>query len=289
VSKIYAKLGNVEVGDDFPARVIGVINLSPESFYPGSVVRTSASVIRRAEEFVAEGASIVDVGAMGTGPTSKPVSVRVELSRLIPVIRALRKLDVPISVDTQRSSVAEEAIVSGAEIVNDISGMRGDPRMVEVVRKYGCSAILMATEKEPGDVFEIPRIKNALRESLKLCVQNKISLKKLVVDPAVGAWPGRLRKLKVRKVKKVVECDLRILANLKEFRTLGRPICVGISRKSFIGKILKLPDPSRRLVGSLAATAVAVFNGAHVVRTHDPAETVQVIKIAEAIRDSVKR
>lgn len=283
--KLYAKLGKVEVGDGYPTRIIGAMNLSPESFYAGSVVRSAAAALRKAEEMVAAGACIIDVGAMGTGPTSEPVSIRVELSRILPVIRALsRELDVPISIDTQRSRVAEEAVTSGAEIINDVSGLKGDPRMAEVTRKYGCSLIAMATEREPGDVFKISSIKHALRESLRICVRNKISLKKVVLDPAIGAWPARLKRLKKDKSKRVVDCDLRILANLEKFRTLRQPICVGISRKSFIGKILKISNPSERLIGSLAATAIAVFNGVHVIRTHDPAETAQTVKIAEAIR-----
>jgi dihydropteroate synthase len=269
---------------------MGVINLSPESFYHGSVARTPSKAVRMIERLVDQGATIIDLGAMGTGPTSVPVAESVELKRLLPVIRRAAKMGVTISVDTQRARVAEEAIAAGAEIVNDISGLKRDPSMAGVISRYGSSAVLMAAEREPGDVFTLGDIKRALQRSLEICKQNHIPLKKVVIDPGIGAWPARLRRLKhARKrgsFRAVVSYDLEIIARLGELAELGRPICVGISRKSFIGEVLGLPDPRDRLLGSLAATAIAVLNGAHVVRTHDPAETLQAVKIAEAIREA---
>jgi dihydropteroate synthase len=289
-----ASFGGIEVGDGLPAVVIGAINLSPESFFAGSVVRSTAGAIRIAREFVEEGAEAIDLGAMSTGPGSGSVPERVEISRLVPAVRALsNEFDVPISVDTQRATVAEEAIAAGAEIVNDISGLKRDPRMPEVIAKYGCSAILMATAREPGDVFKVFEIRRALLGSLSLCRRCGIPLKRVVLDPAIGAWPARLRRLGIRAKRRArgrpysraASIDLQILARLGEFRSLGRPICVGISRKSFVGSVLGLPDPADRLIGSLAATVVAILNGAHVVRTHDPGETLQAIRMAEAIED----
>jgi dihydropteroate synthase len=293
--EIRAKLGEVEVGDGLPVTIVGAINLSRDSFYSGSVVKSSADAIRRARRMVEEGASVIDVGAMGTGPRSKPVSAKREFGTLVPAVRALaRELSVPVSADTQRAEIAEAAIEGGASVINDISGLKADPRMAEVLAASGCSAVLMATRRLPGDVYEIEGIKRALEKSLRICRKHGIRLRRVVLDPAIGYWPGRLKRLGRKGLNRVrgksyeyaAFLDLRILARLREFRRLGRPLCVGISRKSFVGSVLGLPDPSQRLVGSLAASAVAVLNGAHLLRTHDPAETLQVARMAEAIRES---
>ena len=288
-----AKLGRVKVGGKAPVVVIGVINLSPDSFYRGSIVRRVA-IQKYARELVKRGADIIDVGAMGTGPMSKPISAEREMRELIPAIRVLsHQLDVPISADTQRASVAEAAIEAGATIINDISGLKRDVRMADVIADSGCSALLMATKHAPGDVYDIGEIRRVLRESLNICRSSGISLGRIVLDPAVGYWPARLARLGRRAKKRLqsgytlaTSLDLRILARLGELKSLGRPLCVGISRKSFLGDVLNLPKPEDRLVGSLAATAIAVLNGADVVRTHDPAETRQAVRVAEAIRRS---
>lgn len=278
-----------------PVAIIGAINLSRDSFYRGSIVRSPGDALRKAREMVEGGANIIDVGAMGTGPSSRPIPEERELGALVPTIKQLaREMDVPISADTQRAEVAEAAIEAGASMINDISGLKADPVMAEIAANSGCSLLLMATRHAPGDVYEIDDIKRALRRSLSICRERGIKLSRVVLDPAVGYWPGRL-KLLGRGARKQLAgkpyahaafYDLRILARLPEFRELGRPICVGVSRKSFLGSVLGLPDPSQRLVGSLSANAIAVFNGAHVLRTHDPAETLQAAKLAEAVRDS---
>jgi dihydropteroate synthase len=296
--KIRGKLGNVEVGDGLPVVIIGAINLSPDSFYRGSIAKSPTDAIKKARKMVEEGANIIDVGAMGTGPGSKPIPLKREFDTLIPTIKALaRELDVPISADTQRAEIAEAAVKAGASIINDISGLKTDPQMAKIIASFGCSALLMAAERVPGDTYEIKEIKRVLDESLRICQIHGIKLKRVTLDPAVGYWPGRLKRLGHKALKQLADkpytniafFDLRILAKLSEFRELERPICVGISRKSFIGSVLGLHDPSQRLVGSLAASAVAVFNGAHVLRTHDPAETLQAARMAEAIRDAKER
>jgi dihydropteroate synthase len=295
--RIRGKLGNVEVGDGLPVAIIGAINLSPDSFYRGSIVKSPTDAVKKARKMVEEGASVIDVGGVGTGPSSKPISVKQEFDALVPAVKALaRELDVPISADTQRAEVAEVAVEAGASVINDISGLKADPRMAEIIATSGCSTLLMAAERVPGDTYEIKEIKRALNESLRICQTHKIQLRRVVLDPAIGYWPGRLKRLGRRALKQpagkpyshAAFFDLRILAKLSEFRELGRPICVGISRKSFIGSVLDLHDPSQRLVGSLAASAIAVLNGAHVLRTHDPAETLQAARMAEAIRDAKK-
>lgn len=288
-------LGKVEVGGDRPVAIIYALNLSPDAFYKGSIIRSEREAVGRASKALDNGAHIIDVGAMSTGPKSKPISAQREMRELIPVIRALtREFDAPISADTQRAEVADAAISAGATIVNDISGLKSDPEMAGVIAGAGCSTVLMATERAPGDVYEIDEIRRALQGSLRICREHDIPFEKVVIDPAVGYWPGRLERLGERAYKPYGKriyptatfFDLRILAELGRLKGLNRPICVGISRKTFVGKVLDLPDPADRLVGSLAATAIAVLNGASVVRTHDVPETIQAIRVVEAIRDA---
>jgi len=285
-----ALLGMARVGGREPVVVMGVINLSSDSFFKGSVTDIG-DVVSRARAMVENGAKIIDLGAMATGPSSKPVSSDVERKLLIPAVKAiLKELDVTLSVDTQRSEIAAEAVSSGASVVNDISGLKGDQKMVEVLKNTGCSAILMAANRLPGDVCGMREIKGALKKSLDLCRQHGVSLRKIAVDPAVGHWPARLNRFRKKRVSlqgysPATFHDLHIIARLGEFSCLGRPICVGISRKSFIGEVLGKP-PEGRLIGSLAATAVAVLNGAAVIRTHDVKETVEAVRIAEAIRNA---
>jgi len=197
-----------------------------------------------------------------------------ERRRLLPIIEALvRELDSPISIDTQRAEIAEAALEAGAHIINDVSGLKADPEMAEVLADFGCSAIVMAARRKPGDVRTIEEIKHELGESLRICEHHDIDLKKIVIDPGIGFGKGG-------------EWDLYILANLRKLATLRRPMCVAVSRKGFIGKVLDLPDPADRLWGSIAATAIAVLNGADVVRTHDPEETLHAIRVAEAVRSA---
>ncbi|MDI6820089.1 MAG: dihydropteroate synthase [Candidatus Hodarchaeaceae archaeon] len=267
-----ADLAGVRVGDDGPVVIIGALNIGPESFYRGSVVRGEGEVIERAGRMLEEGASIIDIGAMSTAPGIKPISASLERRRLIPVIKALAKeLDAPISVDTQRAIVAEAALEAGAGMVNDVSGLKADPRMARVIADFKCSAVLMAARQRPGDARTVDEIRRALEDSLRICERHGIEAQKIAVDPGIGFGKG-------------AEWDLYILANLNRLKALGRPICVAVSRKFFIGHVLNLPDPADRLWGSLAATAIAVLNGADVVRTHDPKETSHAIRVAEAVR-----
>lgn len=290
---VSARLGDVMVGDGHPTVIIGVINLGDSSFYRGSIVRGRDDLVKRAREMVEEGAEIIDIGAVGTGPTSRPVPEHRELQELIPAIKAVAKeISAPISADTQRAAVAEAAAEAGASIINDVSGFKADARMAEVVASSGCSAILMAARRLPGDVYQIGEIQEALRSSLKICREHGVPLKKVVVDPAFGQWPARLarlgprarRRLRGRGYSLATFFDLNILANLERLK-ISRPICLSISRKSSIGDVLGLPDPEERLYGSLAAAAIAVLKGAHALRTHDPVETLHAARIAESIRD----
>ncbi len=273
--KIKGKIANIPVGDDSRVVVVGVVNVSPESFYKGSIVKSEKDLEKKAIKMVEEGVDIIDVGAMSTAPGVPQISPLEERERMVFAIRVLREIvDVPISADTFRAKVAEAALKEGAKIINDVSGLKADKKMAQTIFEYNASTIVMAAERKPGDVGSISKIRSALRKSLQIATDVGIPEESIVVDPGIGFG-------------KSVSEDLYILRNLSRLRFLCRPILVGVSRKSFIGKVLNLEDPSERLIGSLAATAIAVYNGAHLIRTHDVKETLQVVKIAEAIRRKV--
>ena len=279
--ELKADLAGVLVGDNYPVKIVGVINLSPESFFKPSVHTKVDEISQVAYRMQEDGADILDLGAASTAPPeykdSFLVSLEVEKKRIIPAIRAVRDVtDVPISIDTQRSEIAKIALENGAEIVNDVSGFKKDPNMAKVVTDFGVPVILMATEKNPGDACKIEEIRSALRSSIEIAIKHGINFNQIVVDPGIGFG-------------KPYECDLNILNDLKRLRTLFRPILVGISRKSFIGKVLNIPEPEKRLFGSLSATAIAVYNGVHIIRTHDVRETREVVRLAQAIRSSLEK
>jgi len=261
----------MRIGDPCPTRIMGVINLSEESFYKGSVARGD-KVVERASIMVEEGADMIDVGARSTAPGVRQISVHEEKERLLPVLKDVLGVGVPISVDTQYSEMAEEALDMDACIINDVSGLKTDPRMVDVISDFKAIAILMASKEKPGDCLTFPEIKASLVDSIALAEGKGIS--KIIIDPGIGRWVK----------EKTYEYNLAIISGLERLRVLGKPILVAISRKSFIGDVLGIPDPSDRLAGTLACTAIAVHKGAHIVRTHDVKETKDVIRMAEAIR-----
>jgi dihydropteroate synthase len=292
--ELRARLGSLQVGDGLPVAIAGVLNLGRESFYPGSVVKPG-QVYERALRMVEEGASLLDVGAMSTRPGAVVVSAEEERERVSQAFESLRGIGVPLSVDTQRASVAEVALRKGAEVVNDVSGFKSDPGMAKVVAENGASAILMASWVRPGETLLARRegseaistldgVVEALRSSLELALKAGVDEEKIVVDPGIGFSVGPQTSSGPQVTEgRWHERDVRVLAGLRRLRVLGRPICVGASRKSFIGRILGLPDPSDRLAGSLGASVMAVVNGAHVLRTHDVRETVHAVRVAEAI------
>ena len=204
----------------------------------------------------------------------------------IGVIREASKA--PISVDTQRAPVAEAALEAGASIVNDVSGLKHGERMAKVIAQHGASAILMAHETRQRAGGPMKRILAALKETLDLGAKAGVPEEKVVIDPGLGFFRREGRGFGFSPVKEFpwYEWDCTVIRELGQLQSLGRPSCISISRKSFIGKILGLQRPEERLVGSLAATAIAVFNGVHLVRTHDVSATVQAVRMAESIKKS---
>jgi dihydropteroate synthase len=276
--RVFARLGGVEIGDGFPVRLMGAINVSPESFYAGSVAASEAALARLAEQMAADGADLLDVGAMSTAPyLATEISEEEEARRLASAIAVVRKtVSFPISADTKRSGPARAALDAGAQVINDVSGLRWDPRLASLIATRAGGAILMASGAAPGAQDPVATVQGLLEESLRAARAAGVPEERIVVDPGIGffrqaaipwhAW------------------DCAILRQLQELRALGRPVLVGLSRKSFIGHLLDRSDPADRLPGSLAATAVAVLNGVHLIRTHDVGATRDAVRMAEALR-----
>lgn len=275
---LLADLAGVKVGDAYPVRIVGVINVSQESFYKGSVRTSSEEIVASALSMVREGADIIDIGAMSTAPYLKTeISTEEEKNRLVSAVKAVKQtVKLPVSADTIRSGPAEAAIKAGADILNDVSGLKSDEIMAKVAAEYDVPLIIVANEKRKGKGAPVERVIIALKQSLNLAQKAGISLEKVVIDPGIGFF--RHTELPWY----IWDCD--VIGNLKKLRVLERPIHIGVSRKSFIGKILNQDKPEQRLYGSLSATAIAVFNGAHMVRTHDVASTIEVVRLAEQIR-----
>lgn len=279
-----ARVGGLEVGEGLPVRIMGVINTSPESFYPGSVAASVEEAVRRAEEMVSKGADVIDVGGMSTAPYKKGwVPEEVEAERVVPVVKRLKKdLGVLVSVDTTRASVADKALRAGADAVNDVSGCRHDKSMSKVVADHGASLVLAVREDESKILHGDPvaDVRANLRECINRCVEAGVGEERIVIDPGIGFF----RNTGIPWY----EWDFRVLSGIRRLYALLRPVLVGVSRKSFIGRALGLSNPEDRLLGSIAAEAVAVVNGAHMIRTHNVGETKQSVVIAEKSRRAVR-
>lgn len=273
-----AHLAGIPVGDTLPVRLMAVLNVSPESFYPDSVHTNREQIAETAHALAGEGADIIDIGAMSTAPYLKTdISEAEETERLAAAVEATATaVSVPISADTKRSQPAQAALRAGARIINDVSGLKNDPAMAALIARSGAGAILMASEQRPQSGPPLERIRNALRDSLTRAEQAGIPEQRIVLDPGIGFFrePGIAWD----------EWDCLVLRELAELRSFGFPLLVGASRKAFIGKILGQPTVRERLIGSLTCAAVAVVNGAHIIRVHDVKATTQAVRMAERLR-----
>ncbi len=270
--------------------IMGVVNVTPDSFSGDGLGSNAASAIARGIQMVADGADILDIGGESTRPGSEPVSEEEELRRVLPVIEGLaQQVNVPISVDTYKSAVAREALARGAAIVNDISGLHHDPEMARVVAEAGAGIVIMHIQGTPRDMQKEPKyadvigeVSTYLEEGIVTaeaagltrgawvdCAQAKAYGTQIVVDPGIGFG-------------KTLEHNFEILRRLREFRNLGCAVLVGTSRKSMIGKILDLPA-DQRVEGTAATVALAVAAGADIVRVHDVKEMARVARVADAI------
>jgi len=259
------------------ALIVGVLNVTPDSFSDGGLYLRTEDAVRRAEEMAQEGADIIDIGGESSRPGAEPVPLEEELRRVIPVVREVaRRLSVPISVDTYKAEVARRALEEGASIVNDISALRFDPDMAEVVARGRAPVVLMHMKGTPRDMQRNPyyedvlgEVEGFLRERKEAAVGMGIPEENIILDPGIGFG-------------KRVQDNLQLLKNLDRLVALGSPVLVGTSRKSFIGAVLDLPVEGR-LEGTLATLVLAVAKGAKILRVHDVRPAVRVVRMAEAV------
>jgi len=280
------KLGTISVGGSNPVRIMGILNTSPESFYKKSISSSKQKIIDTVNRMQEEGADFIDIGGMSTAPyLSTMITEKMEINRIIKGIKIVQQhSNLPISVDTCRSSVAKEALELGVDIINDITGLKYDPLMRKIVEKYSPSLILCAYSKKTITGNQVQKTKNLLQESLNISKSANISQSQIVLDPSIGFFRNKGKKSAIfTKINSDwIQRDLTILQNLRAIK-LNKPILVSVSNKSFLGKILEKENPSDRLYGSLAAEVISVLNGAHIIRTHNVSETKDAVTIAQRL------
>lgn len=264
------------VGPGNPVRVMSVINLSPESFYKGSVADSIDKFQAMIETTSKEGADIIDIGGASTAPKNvygtSDISVEEEIKRVAQALDSIKSSEYPpLSIDTTSSKVAEVALDLGVSMVNDISGLHADSKMASLVADRGVPIVLMANCGTPCESIQTSL--NSLEDSIDIARKAGIQSGKIIIDPGIGFG-------------KPPEVDIAILQELDRFVKLDHPLLVGVSRKAFIGHILEQPDSDDRLIGSMVATTFAVMKEASVIRTHDVRETKMAVQMGEALRRS---
>jgi len=268
--------------------VMGVLNITPDSFSDGGKFFSLKRAIDGALAMERAGADLLDIGAESTRPGSAGISAAEELQRLLPVLEALRtRLKIPISVDTQKAGVAEIALGAGAELLNDISGLKNDPRIAEVAAQFGVPLVLMHMRGMPRTMQEQPFAKNVLKDvtaglrySIAVARRAGVRRSQIILDPGIGFG-------------KSFRQNYELLARLPELAKLGYPLLIGTSRKGFLGATLashgKPAPPEARIWGTAATVTASILGGAHIVRVHDVAEMTQVAKVTDAIRNASGR
>ena len=257
--------------------VMGILNVTPDSFSDGEKFSSVDAAVEHGIRMAGEGAGVIDVGGESTRPGAKKVEVKIEVRRVVPVIKRLsRKIKIPISIDTTKSLVARRALEAGAHIVNDVSGLRFDRKIAKVAADFGAPVIIMHMKGRPRTMQLNPRYEDLIREILEYFVEGikiaesaGVKREKIIIDPGIGFG-------------KTLDHNLEIIRRLKEFKCLGRPIAIGVSRKSMIGRVLGLPV-NERLEGTAAAVSASILNGADIVRVHDVAEIKRVARMTDAI------
>ena len=250
--------------------VMGIINLTPDSFSGDGLGDNVNATLRRALEFQEAGADFLDLGAESTRPGNHPITAQQELDRLLSALAALvPKVNIPISVDTYKSQVAQRALAAGASMVNDVWGLKKDPDLAVVASNAGAPLVLMHNQKGASYQDLLPDIFDSLQQSAQAALDAGVPTQNIIMDPGFGFG-------------KTPEHNLEILGRLKEFKTLGYPLLVGTSRKSTIGLVLGLP-PDQRLEGTAATVALAIAGGADIVRVHDVKEIVRVSRMSDAV------
>ena len=258
--------------------VMGVLNVTPDSFSDGGLYFGTDAAVERALEMERAGADIVDIGGESARPGAERISAEEELSRVLPVLERLReRLGIPISIDTQKAAVAERAIASGAEILNDVSALRTDAALAEVARRHRLPLILMHMRGVPRTMQQGPFARDVLRDvtsGLQAAVARArkagVAKSQIILDPGIGFG-------------KRFEQNYELLARLPELARLGFPLLVGTSRKTFIGHTLEGASPTERIWGTAATVAATILGGAHIVRVHDVAEMAQVVRVTDCV------
>jgi dihydropteroate synthase len=271
------RFGSIEYDLSSRTHIVGVLNITPDSFFDGGKYLNAVAAVDHAVRMVEEGADIIDVGGESTRPGSDPLRAEDELLRVLPVIEKLAtRVNVPISIDTYKSAVARKALEAGASIINDVSGLTFDPLLIDVAAESRATVIVMHMKGTPKSMQENPQYEDVIAEiksflSSRALAAEAAGIRQIIVDPGIGFG-------------KTLEHNLDIFRHLDAFTDLGYPVMVGPSRKSFLGMILKLPVESR-LEGTAAAVAVSILNGAQLIRVHD----VQAMKRVAMVVDAIKR
>jgi dihydropteroate synthase len=258
--------------------IMGILNVTPDSFSDGGQYFDADSAAAHALAMEAAGAHLIDIGGESTRPGSNGISAEEEIRRVLPVLEKLRgKLKIPISIDTSKAGVAEAAAAAGAEILNDVTGLRNDPRLAEIVRRKKLGLILMHMRGEPRTMQQKPfaanvirDVKNGLRQSIATAQKAGVSSSQIVVDPGIGFGKSHAQ-----------NCE--ILQRLPELAKLGFPLLLGTSRKSFLGTALNQDPGANRIWGTAATVAASILQGAHIVRVHDVSEMAQVARVADVL------
>lgn len=272
------KIKNTTFDFNSKTYVMGILNLTPDSFSDGGKYIDVDEALKKAKEMERDGADIIDIGAESSRPGADKISIEEELERLNLVVdRIIEEINIPISIDTYKSEVAEAMLKKGVRIINDITGLKGDSKMADIISDYNAVAIIMHMQGNPqimqnNPVYDeiIGDITNDFKSSIRIAQVAGIKDKNLILDPGIGFG-------------KSLKHNLKILNKLNEFKGLGLPILIGASRKSFLGEITKAPVQNRK-EESLAAAVISVQNGANIIRVHDVKETVKALKIADAVK-----
>lgn len=278
--------GNITINLSDHTVIMGILNVTPDSFSDGGQYYDVDTAVDHAKKMIADGADLIDIGGESTRPGAKTVSVEEELKRVIPVIKQLTKeTTIPLSIDTSKAIVAEQAIQAGATMVNDVTALRADPNLAEIINKYDINISLMHMKGRPQSMQKNPtyddiieEIKDFLKQRIDFAVDHGIPQNHIIIDPGIGFG---------KRTGKGIEDNCRIISHLHEFKELDCPILIGASRKRFIGNICndQLPLPaSKRLEGSLAAACAAALQGAAIVRVHDVKETRRCLDIIDCIK-----
>ena len=263
------RCGNMEFRWGQRTYVMGIVNVDPDSF-SGDGLRDAESAIDQGKRFAAEGADIIDVGGESTRPGFEPVSADEELGRVLPVIERLAsELPVPVSIDTYKSEVARKAVAAGARMINDVWELKRDPKLARVAAEAGVPLVLSQNQRDSRFEDFFPELIASLKRSIQVALDAGVDWNNIIIDPGVGFG-------------KTVEQNVEVVRRLAELKALGRPILLGTSRKSFIGHVLDLPV-DQRLEGTAATVAIGIANGADMVRVHDVAQMVRVIKMSDAV------